>query len=266
MTLLAEWRTIARPVIGMLHLPPLPGAPRYGRDLAAVRERALSDAEALVSGGVHGLMVENFGDTPFYSDRVPAWVVSHLTRIATEIRRRFAVPLGINVLRNDGRSALAIAHAAGADFIRVNVLCGACVTDQGVLQGIAVELLRDRVMLTAEDIKVLADVNVKHAAPLGAPRPLEEEVFDTVHRGGADAVVVTGTGTGRGADLRHVHAARSAAGGAPVFVGSGISAATIREFLPAADGFIVGSALKVNGDARNPVDPVRVKELMAQVR
>jgi membrane complex biogenesis BtpA family protein len=266
MPLLAAWDQVQTPIIGMLHLPPLPGAPRYGGGLAPIVERLLADAEALLRGGVHGLMMENFGDAPFYPERVPVWTVAHMTHLAGEVRRRFDVPLGINVLRNDGRSALAIAHAVGAAFIRVNVLCGACVTDQGVLQGIAVDLLRDRALLDATEIKILADVNVKHAAPLGAPRPLEEEVFDTVQRGGADAVVVTGTGTGRSADVADVRAARAAAGGAPVFVGSGVTAETIGSFLGAADGFIVGSSLKEGGAARNRVDAAQVKALMARVR
>jgi membrane complex biogenesis BtpA family protein len=264
MPLLPAWKSVTKPVIGMLHLPALPGAPRFAHDLPGIRERLLADADALLAGGVHGLMLENYGDAPFYSDRVPAWVVAHMTRLAADVRGRFDVPLGVNVLRNDGRSALAIAHASGADFIRVNVLCGACVTDQGILQGIAVDLLRDRALLGAGNMRILADVNVKHAAPLGTPRPLNEEVFDTVQRGGADGVVVTGTGTGRAADAGQVEVAREAAGGAPVFVGSGVTADTIATFT-AADGFIVGSSLKVGGDARNPVDVARVRALLARL-
>src|SRR5687768_9330841 len=141
---LHKWSTVPRPVIGMLHLPPLPGSPRYGG-----------------GGGGHGLMLDNFGDVPFYPGRVPAHVVAHMTAVACEVRRRFpSLPLGINVLRNDGRSALAVAHAAGAQFIRVNVLCGARVADQGLIQGIAHDLLRERAMLGATDVRILADVDV----------------------------------------------------------------------------------------------------------
>src|SRR3954451_6219557 len=143
-----SWAGRRKIVIGMLHVPALPGAPMYRGELGAIRDAMLRDAEALASGGVHGLMIENFGDVPFYPDRVPAHVVAHLTALALEVRRNHPqLPLGINVLRNDGRSALAVAHASGANYIRVNVLCGARVTDQGVIQGIAHELLRDRAML-----------------------------------------------------------------------------------------------------------------------
>src|SRR4051795_9681702 len=145
-TLLPNWPNWAPPrkiVIGMVHLAPLPGSPGYGSDVASVRDAALRDAAALADGGVDGVMIENFGDVPFFPGRVPAYVVAHMTAIAAEVRARVALPLGINVLRNDGLSALAVAHACGAEFIRVNVLCGARVADQGLLQGIAHDLLRE---------------------------------------------------------------------------------------------------------------------------
>jgi membrane complex biogenesis BtpA family protein len=268
MPLVPEWSNVPRPVIGMLHLPALPGAPRYAGDLATITEAALRDADALASGGVHGFMLENYGDVPFFPGRVPAHVVAHVTAIASGVRRAFpTLPLGVNVLRNDGRSALAVAHAVGARFIRVNVLCGARVTDQGVIEGVAHDLLRDRAMLGANDtVRIFADVDVKHSAPLAA-RPLEVEISDTLHRGLADALIVSGSGTGQATDPVHVAAAKRAAGGAaPVFVGSGVSADTVDAYLPHADGFIIGSSFKRGGAARRPVDPTRVRELMARFR
>src|SRR5690242_19836277 len=125
------WSTDKKHVVGMLHLAPLPGSPLYTGQFEMIRERLLRDAEALAAGGVHGLMMENFGDVPFYPGRVPAHVVACMTALAAEVRRAVDLPLGINVLRNDGLSALAVAHAVGAQFIRVNVLCGARVADQG---------------------------------------------------------------------------------------------------------------------------------------
>jgi len=249
----------------MLHLRALPGAPLYGGKIDEVRDAMLRDAEALVEGGVHGLMMENFFDTPFYPDRVPAHVVAQMTALALEVRKQFEkVPLGINVLRNDGRSALAVAHASGASFVRVNVLCGARVADQGILHGIAHELLRDRAILGARDIKIFADVDVKHSAPLAA-RPIEDEVDDTLKRGLADALIVSGAGTGKSTDPAHVAAVKKRAGAAPVFVGSGITAETIRDYVAHADGFIVGTALKHGGIAANPVDMTRVRELLKSI-
>src|SRR5437762_10540190 len=192
--LMQAWANVSKPVIGMLHLAPLPGSPRYGGSVQTIREALLRDAQLLAEGGVHGLMMENFGDNPFFPGRVPAHVVAQMTALAAEVRRAVPqLPLGINVLRNDGLSALAVADAVGASYIRVNVLCGARIADQGLLQGIAHELLRLRTELAAGSIKIFADVDVKHSAPLAA-RPIADEVDDTLHRGMADALIVSGAG------------------------------------------------------------------------
>ncbi|MEP6821645.1 MAG: BtpA/SgcQ family protein [Chthoniobacterales bacterium] len=259
------WNGLPKVVIGMLHLPALPGAPRARLDLAQIRANLLRDVETLADGGVHGLMMENFGDVPFYPNRVPAHVIAQMTALAGAVRERTEVPLGINVLRNDGRAALAVAHAVGASFIRVNVLCGARVADQGLIQGIAHDLLRDRALLGAETVKIFADVDVKHSAAL-ATRPIEDEVADVIERGLAEAVIVSGAGTGKATDPAQVIQVRSAAGDTPIFIGSGITAETLGQFLASADGFIVGTALKQDGIATNPVDAARVRALMAILR
>jgi membrane complex biogenesis BtpA family protein len=234
---------IQKPVIGMLHLPALPGSSRHALSMPQIIAHALRDAEALATGGVHAL-------------------IAALTAAAVEVRKRFDLPLGINCLRNDGRGALAIAVAAGAQFIRVNVLCSARVTDQGVIQGIAHDLLRDRARLKADDVKIMADVDVKHSAPL-APISLEAEVEDTLRRGLADALIVSGQGTGKPTDADHVRRVKAVAGDAPVFIGSGVTAETIASYLPHADGFIVGTAFKRDGKAENPVEIERVRDLVA---
>jgi uncharacterized protein len=248
----------------MIHLQPLPGSPLYGGDLAAVRDAMLRDAEALASGGVHGLMIENFGDVPFFPGRVPLSVVEIMTELAADVRKAVPqLPLGINVLRNDGLSALSIAHAVGGSFIRVNVLCGARVADQGILQAIAHDLLRERATLRA-DVKILADVDVKHSAAL-APRPLADEIDDTIHRGLADGIIISGAGTGKQTDPDKVVDAKGFAGDTPLFVGSGITAATVRQYINYADGFIVGTAFKQDGNPRNAVDLAKVRELMSRL-
>ena len=257
-----QWPAV-KPVIGMLHLLPLPGAPNARGSLAEVLARALADAEALAMGGCHALMLENFGDVPFYPDRVPAVTVAAMTRVAAAVKERFAsLPLGINVLRNDGLSALAVAVAAGADFVRVNVLTGARVTDQGLVQGIAHDLARARQILSARHVAILGDVDVKHSAPLAA-RPLADEVADTVHRGLADAVVVSGSGTGQPVDPAKLRSVKTAAGASPVLLGSGVTAQTLATLAPHADGFIVGTALKEGGLATNAVSRAAVEALMA---
>lgn len=263
--LIEPWSGRKKVVIGMLHLSALPGSPGYGGSLSRIRQQVVKDAQLLVEGGVHGLMMENFGDSPFFPGRVPAHVVSHMTAIAAEVRRVAPdTPLGINVLRNDGLSALAIAQAVGARYIRVNVLCGARVADQGLLQGIAHDLLRLRAELKAEGVKIFADVDVKHSAPL-AGRPIVDEVDDTLGRGMADALVVSGAGTGKATDPEKVRVVKSAAKDAPVFLGSGVTPKTYAQLAPHADGFIVGTFFKKDGRSANPVDPERVKEFMSVI-
>jgi membrane complex biogenesis BtpA family protein len=263
-TLHPAWKNRRKIVIGMLHLPALPGSPLSRRTLSQIRDALLRDAETLAKGGVHGLMMENFGDVPFFPSRVPAYVIAQMTALAAEVLRAVDLPLGINVLRNDGRGALAIAHATGASFIRVNVLCGARVADQGLIQGIAHDLLRERTILGADNIRIFADVDVKHSAAL-AERPLEDEVDDLIERALADAIVVSGAGTGKATDPAKVKQVKRAAPDTPVFIGSGITADSIGDFLDSADGFIVGTALKKAGRATNPVDLARVKSLMKRV-
>lgn len=232
--------------------------------MPAIVDFVLQDAEALVSGGVDSVMLENFGDAPFYPNTVPPATVAQLTQIAAKVRHNFDVPLGINVLRNDALAALSIGAAVGAQFIRVNVLAGARLTDQGIIEGRAHELLRLRRELNAESIRILADVDVKHSAPLAA-RPLADETADLVDRAGADGLIVSGRGTGQKTNLDDLIAVKQAASGRPTLVGSGISAENIGDFLGLADGFVVGSSLKAGGDVRQNVERRLVAALVARL-
>ncbi len=251
-------------VIGMIHLGPLPGSPRWGGDLGAVAAAALRDARALREGGVGALLLENFQDAPFHPDAVPPVTVAAMTALAARIRSELPdCPLGINVLRNDAEAALAVAVAVGAAFIRVNVHVGAAVTDQGLLEGRAWQTLRLRREYGAA-VGILADVRVKHAAPL-AVRPLLDEARDLRLRGLADALVVTGAATGAGADPDELADLRRALPDCPLLVGSGVAAGGVGIFLPAADGFIVGTSLKEGGDVAAPVSAARAADFMARL-
>lgn len=253
-----------RPIlIGMLHVPPLPGSPQATLPLQALRDFVVRDADALLEGGISNLMIENFGDTPFFPGTVPAHTVAHLTTIANDVATRFpTAEIGINVLRNDGCSALAIAAATGASFVRVNVLSGARLTDQGIVQGIAHDLLRLRKQLAAADIAILADVDVKHSATL-APRPFADEIEDAIKRCHADAIIVSGNATGTSVDTSQLNAAVAAAGSMPVLVGSGVMAESIKNLAGLAAGCIIGTAVKRDGDVHQPVDVQRVREIVA---
>ncbi len=243
---------LERPVIGMVHLPALPGAPGWSGSLDAVRRFALDEAEVLQAGGVGALMVENYHDVPFHAGSVPAHTVAAMTVILRAVRDGFpGLPCGVNVLRNDGAAALAVALATGASFIRVNVLSGAVVTDQRLIQGRADRLLRLRRELGVE-VGILADVRVKHGRPLGS-RPLIEEALDLRQRCLADGLILTGEATGAAADPDEMRRVREALPDCPLLVGSGMCDETVREFADWADGYIVGTSLKSPGPDGHPV-------------
>lgn len=245
-------------LVGMLHLAPLPGSPRSESDLEAIEERAVSEARVLAAAGFDAAILENFGDAPFFKDRVEAVTVAAMSRVASSVRREVPrLVLGVNVLRNDARSALAVALASGAGFIRVNVHVGATATDQGIVEGRAAETLRLRAALGAR-VALWADVHVKHGRPLSHPT-LEAEAEDAVGRGLADALVVSGAGTGKAASLDELERVRALGLGVPVYVGSGVDLETLGAVLDRADGVIVGTALERDGVTAAPLDPERVK-------
>ncbi len=247
-------------LIGMVHLPPLPGSPRFEGDLDSLLAFALKDALVLKEAGFPALMIENFGDAPFYADRVPPITVAVMTRAVRSIADATGLPVGVNALRNDALAALAIATATGAAFIRVNVLTGLMVTDQGPIVGRAAEVVRERSLL-CPNVGILADVFVKHATPPPG-LTIEQAGLDTWERGGADALVISGSGTGFGPDLDEAARLRKAVPGARILVGSGASATTLRALADVADGAIVGSSIKVGGIVSNPVDAARARELV----
>jgi uncharacterized protein len=250
----------SQPIIGVVHLLPLPTSARWGGSLNAIIERAEQEAVALISGGVNGIIIENFFDAPFPKSRVDPAVVSAMTAIVTRLMELVSVPIGINVLRNDSLSAMAIASCTGAAFIRVNVLSGVMATDQGLIEGCAHELLRYRREL-GSDVKIMADVLVKHAQPLSAS-DLTYAVRETIERGLADAVILSGLATGDPPNLEDLRLAKAAAGNIPTIVGSGASFKNISNLIQFADGVIVSSSLKRQGKIENSIDPIRVSQFV----
>jgi membrane complex biogenesis BtpA family protein len=246
-----------KPLIACIHLLALPGAPLYDGDLQAVYDRALAEAEIFARNGVDALIVENFRDVPFYPDQVPNETVASMAAICREIRKQVKVPLGINVLRNDADAALSIATAIGADFIRVNVHNAAVLTDQGIVQGRAYATMRKREQLQAP-VLIFADVAVKHAAPI-APLGLDIETRDLSKRSLADALIVSGSGTGAATNLQDLQTVKDNTH-LPVVIGSGTQPSNLRSLHALADGFIVGSYFKKDGKADNEVEEGRVRD------
>jgi membrane complex biogenesis BtpA family protein len=249
----------SKPLIGMVHLGPLPGSARWAGDLDAVLRRAVEDAQALEQGGAHGIMVENFFDAPFHKSSAPPITVSAMTRAVLAIREAVSLPLGVNVLRNDVCAAISIAHVCGAQLVRCNVFVGAVVTDQGIIEGAAREALDLRQRLGAR-VQIWADVGVKHAATLGE-YALAQQAKDARERGLADALIVTGAATGESTPLSRILEAAQAVPGCPILAGSGVDAANVTEILPSISGAIVGSGLKETADVASPVSIDRVREL-----
>jgi uncharacterized protein len=248
------------PIIGVIHLLPLPTAARWGGNFRAVLDRAEQEAAALAAGGVDGIIVENFFDAPFVKDQVDPAVVSAMTMVVQRIQNLVTLPIGLNVLRNDARSALAIATATQAQFIRVNVLTGVMATDQGLIEGQANAVLRYRREL-GSDVKIFADVLVKHARPLGTPN-LTTAVQETIDRGLADAVILSGWATGDPPIHGDLELAKAAAGDTPVLIGSGATWENVDALMTFADGVIVSSSLKRQGDINNTIDPIRVSRFV----
>jgi hypothetical protein len=252
------------PIIGVVHLLPLPTSPRWGGSLKAVIDRAEQEATALSAGGVNGIIVENFFDAPFSKNQVDPAVVSAMTLIVQRLMNLVTLPVGINVLRNDAHSAIAIASCVHAQFIRVNVLTGVMATDQGLIEGEAHQLLRYRREL-GSNVKILADVLVKHGRPLGSPN-LTTAVQETIERGLADGVILSGWATGSPPSLEDLELATAAANGTPVFIGSGANWENISTLMQAADGVIVSSSLKRRGRIEQPIDPIRVSQFVEATR
>jgi uncharacterized protein len=220
----------------------------------------LRDAEVLAAAGVDGIILENYGDAPFSPGRADAYTVASMTGLANSIRSAHpSLKLGINVLRNDGLSALGIAAASGADFVRVNVFIGSTATDQGIIQGESRALHQERNRLQTA-VKFAVDVNVKHGTPL-QDQPTEEAADDAFHRGKADAIILTGRGTGHETSLDELKRVRARLPDAPLWVGSGVTPHQIPHLHTIADALIVGSWFR-NGDLTAPVQSPRVHELL----
>lgn len=244
----------ARAVFGMIHLAPLPGAPLFWT-WEDVLDRAARDAMALVESRCDGIIVENFGDRPFAKGRVEAETVAAMTRIITMLGDEIGLPFGVNVLRNDALSALAIAAATNAAFIRVNVHTGAAVTDQGIIEGDAYTTLRKRAAI-APKVSIFADYRVKHATPMGEVSPKDLRL-----RGLADAIIITGSETGAAADPSRLLVLRDQLEDTPLIAGSGVNAVNAGQYLE-ADAIIVGTAAKRDGKVENPVDPARLSAIV----
>jgi hypothetical protein len=244
----------SRALIGVIHLPALPGSPRHLLPMDEIVNRALADAQTLKEASFDAVCIENFGDVPFVRTALPPASVAAMALVGDHVRRTARLPIGINALRNDALAALGIASAAGASFIRVNVHTGVSATDQGLIEGSAGETLRYRRQLAGR-IAILADVHVKHGTPISEP-DIARAAKDTAYRGLADGLIVTGPATGEAVDPDDLRRVREAVPDRRLFVGSGATCETVASLLSLATGVIVGTGIKLDRDPANPIDPV----------
>jgi len=254
---------IARPIMGVVHLRPLPGAPSYeGEDIRDIYAAGVRDAVTLAKGGIDAIMVENASDQPFLRpDDIGPETVAALSAACMEIRDAVDVPLGITCVANGVIPGLAIAKAVGAKWVRVNQWANAYVANEGLLNGDAARALRYRNAIDARDVSILADVHVKFGAhAITADRSISEQATDAEWHL-ADVLIATGTRTGSPTSPDEVREVREGTN-LPVIVGSGLDPEQLPRLFEVADGAIVGQWLKHDGHWWNPVDPARVERLM----
>jgi len=262
---MADLFSTPKPVVGVIHVGALPGTPRNVQRVSELIDSARKEAKLYRDAGIAGVIVENMHDVPYLRGSVGPEIVAAMTAIAGEVKSVCGLPVGIQILAGANIEAMAVAHAANLDFIRAEGYAFAHVADEGLIQSSAAALLRYRRMIGAENVRVWADVKKKHSAHAITADVGLGATAETVEFMGADCVIVTGSVTGEAPTLGDVQEAKTHCH-LPVFLGSGISESNIQEFHDNADGFIIGTAFKVDGYWANSVDPLRVERFMSKLK
>jgi membrane complex biogenesis BtpA family protein len=255
----------SRPVIGVIHVGALPGTPRGSRSVAELVRQAKDEARVYRESGVDGVIIENMHDVPYLKGEVGPEIVAAMTAIGVEVKAEGGLPVGIQILAGANIEAMAVAHAAGLDFIRAEGYAYAHVADEGIIEASAAKLLRYRKMIGAERVQVWTDVKKKHSAHAITADVSLGQTAETVEFMGADCVIVTGSVTGEAPKVDDVKETKSYCH-LPVFLGSGISESNIEQFYNQADGFIVGTYFKVDSLWSNTVDPARVRQFINKLQ
>ncbi len=253
---------LRKPVIGMIHLRPLPGSAGYdGGGLGPVLEQAMCDGHLLDEAGVDAILIQNTGDLPATSDGGPE-TVAYMAMIGTQVAREIKTPLGVNILANGAETALAVAHAIGARFVRAKVYVGAVVGIGGIIQSNAQRVLDFRRRLGAE-IEIAADVYDRTSRPLG-DLPIEEAAHQARFHGRANALIITGANVDD--SLERLRRVKAAVPDAPIYCGGGTTPANIAQFFEACDGVVVGNAVKSGPEFQGWVDRDRLWTYMDAAR
>jgi len=248
----------------MVHVLPLPGSAGYDGNMKQVLKTALKDAEIYQAEGVDALLVENMHDAPYLNGAVDPETTAAMSVVAAAVKDQCKLPLGVQILAGANIEALGVAVACNLDFIRVEGFVYAHVGDEGFHDSCAGRLIRRRAQLRADKIKIFADIKKKHSSHAITA---DTTLVDTAHAAEffqADGVIVTGSATGRPADIDEIKSVRAEVK-TPVLVGSGITPENIQRYAQYSDALIVGTSCKQNGNWRNPVDAQRVRQLVEQL-
>ncbi len=253
-----------RPVIAMVHLGALPGTPLYDGDggLEALVEGARADLKALQDAGFDAVMFGNENDRP-YEFNVDTASTATMAYVIGRLRSEITVPFGVNVLW-DPMSTVALAAATGARFVR-EIFTGTFASDMGLWAPDAGQAMRYRSRLGADDVAMLFNVAAEFAHSLDN-RSLPDRARSAVFSSVPDAVLVSGQITGEAAEMADLEAVKRVLPDTPVLANTGVKHDTVADVLSVADGLIVGSALKVDGDTWKAVDPDRAQDFMDRVR
>ncbi len=250
---------VPRALIGMIHLGALPGTPGNRRELAEITETAVAEARAYAAAGFHGLIVENTHDRPYLKGAPGPEIAAAMAVAAFEVRRAVDLPLGIQVLAGANRASIAVAHACGAAFVRVEGFVFAHVADEGIIEASAGELLRYRRNIGAERIRVFADIKKKHSAHAITADLDIVETSKAAEFFQADGVIVSGAATGRPADPGELRAVAEVVS-IPALVGSGVTPENLADYA-AADALVIGSSVKSGGLWFNPLDHAHLDQV-----
>src|SRR5215468_6946929 len=256
--------TNPKPIIGVIHVAALPGAPMNTLPVSEIIAQAIREARVYRDCGVDGVIIENMHDTPYLRGSVGPEIVAAMAIIGHAVRTESQAPTGVQILAGANIEAMAVAHAANLDFIRAEAYAFAHVADEGLIQSSAAELLRYRKMIGADRVQVWTDVKKKHSSHAITADVSLGATAEAVEFMRGDAVIVTGSVTGEAPKIADVEEAKAHCR-APVLLGSGIDADNIADFYQAADGFIIGSYFKADGHWANPVEAERVRRLVALV-
>ena len=256
---------IQKPIIGMIHVNPLPGTPKYSGSVKSILDKAKSEASLYRSCGINALMIENMHDAPYLNRFVGPEITTLMSIILYEIKKNYEMPAGIQILAGANKEALAAAHSAGADFIRSEGFVFAHIADEGIFNSDAGELLRYRKQIDAENILIFTDIKKKHSSHSITS---DTDIIETAKAAEfflSDGVIITGSATGREPSLEEIIVVKESIN-IPILAGSGITAKNVTQYFEYCDALIIGSYFKKDGKWSNPIDQDKINALMKKIR